>query len=190
MDVRDLVLCQLSIPSLFSKQMFYGIKMQTKNDPYIQLAEDAFAAGSSAANAGSYLVDVFPLCKCLVNFLSVVGLILLYTVKYVPEWMPGAVFKRQARIWKELITRMPIMPYDACKKTWVRVFSKFPILQTPGVKFEQKQGNGVSSFAATALEHLSQQPDVDFDKEEIVIRNTAATTYGAASDTVGVILLF
>lgn len=37
------------------------------------------------------------------------------TVKYVPEWVPGAGFKRQAREWKQVITSILEDPFHAMK---------------------------------------------------------------------------
>lgn len=41
----------------------YGIKVLPTNDPYIDIAERAFAAGSEAAIPGKFLVDALPICS-------------------------------------------------------------------------------------------------------------------------------
>lgn len=41
----------------------YGIKVQEKDDPYVQLAEEALRCAAACAKAGAYLVDVFPISK-------------------------------------------------------------------------------------------------------------------------------
>jgi hypothetical protein len=42
------------------------------------------------------------------------------TVKYVPEWLPGAGFKRKARMWKDIVWQMPTAPFDVVKQALVR----------------------------------------------------------------------
>ena len=36
-------------------------------------------------------------------------------VKYVPEWVPGAGFQRQAREWKAVMDQVTEVPYDFVK---------------------------------------------------------------------------
>jgi hypothetical protein len=45
-------------------------------------------------------------------------------VKYVPEWMPGAGFKKKAREWRKLSQAMINIPYDMVKEKFVsrRIF--------------------------------------------------------------------
>ena len=40
-------------------------------------------------------------------------------VRHVPEWMPGASFRRKARIWRESIIRLPMAPYEAVNEALV-----------------------------------------------------------------------
>ncbi|OJT14150.1 O-methylsterigmatocystin oxidoreductase [Trametes pubescens] len=76
----------------------YDIEVQPHDDPYVQTAEEAVASITETTNAGSYLVDVIPI------------------LKYVPEWFPGAEFKKQARIWHAAVDKLFNDPYDACQK--------------------------------------------------------------------------
>lgn len=71
----------------------YGIKVQEKDDPYVQLAEEALRCAAACARAGAYLVDVFPI------------------MKYIPAWFPGADFKRQAERWRVFVIGMRDRPY-------------------------------------------------------------------------------
>ncbi|KAF8592281.1 cytochrome P450 [Ramaria rubella] len=132
-------------------EILYGIKVLPKDDPYIKVAEEAFAVGSAAANPGSFLVDTLPI------------------LKYVPEWMPGAGFKIKARIWRELITQMPVMPFMACKKAF-------------------DGGTSTSSFTASWLENLAHRANANVEEEEATIRHAGATAYGAGADTTSVAL--
>lgn len=82
--------------------------MNTKptNDPWVHLAEQAMLASAAAAVPAKWFVDVFP------------------SLKHLPEWFPGAGFKRQAREWKELWRRFRVEPFLAGQENIVSDISK------------------------------------------------------------------
>ena len=41
-------------------------------------------------------------------------------MKYIPEWFPGAKFKRQAKVWKAVIDDMLHVPFNAVKEQMAR----------------------------------------------------------------------
>lgn len=53
----------------------------------------------------------------ILNFLS---------VQYLPSWMPGAQFKRQAAIWHKWVMDMTIVPYAAVKRDIVCILPTQP----------------------------------------------------------------
>ena len=75
--------------------MTYGIQIKDTNDPFINLAEATVKSGSAATVPGAFLVDVIPI------------------LKYVPEFVPGAGFQKQARIWRKLQEDFRELPYVA-----------------------------------------------------------------------------
>ena len=75
--------------------MTYGIQIKDTNDPFINIAEAAMKGVSAATAPGAFLVDVIPI------------------LKYVPEFLPGAGFKKQARIWRKLQEDLRERPYLA-----------------------------------------------------------------------------
>ena len=75
--------------------MTYGIPVRETNDPFINLAEAAMESASTAASTGLFLVDVIPI------------------LKYVPEFVPGAGFQKQARIWRKIQEEFRERPYVA-----------------------------------------------------------------------------
>ncbi|KAF8513884.1 cytochrome P450 [Gautieria morchelliformis] len=132
-------------------EIIYGIDVLPTGDPYIQLAEDAMAAASSAAIPGTFLVDTLPI------------------LKYVPEWMPGAGFKTKARIWRHVVTQMPVAPFDASKKAL-------------------REGKATPSFTASLLERMADLPEADVPQQEETIRNTGAVAYLGGADTTTIAL--
>jgi len=59
----------------------YGITIKDSDDPYISTAEISLNGFAEAGIPGSFLVDYLPF------------------LKHIPNWMPGASFKRQAAYW-------------------------------------------------------------------------------------------
>ncbi|KAJ7483556.1 cytochrome P450 [Mycena latifolia] len=76
----------------------YGIKVLSKDDPYVTLGEHAVESLVTASAPGRFLVDAIPI------------------LKYVPDWFPGATFQRQAKAWKKLSQNMVEKPYAEAKR--------------------------------------------------------------------------
>ncbi|KAJ7169194.1 cytochrome P450 [Mycena crocata] len=127
----------------------YGIDVLPVNDPYVELAFNAVHALSEAGVPGKYLVDSIPL------------------LKYVPSWMPGAKFKRDAKEWKKLALDMRNVPFAETKR-------------------QMASGNAPPSFAGDCINALNAQDSYkgsDSYYTERTISGTAATMYVAGADT-------
>ncbi|KAF5333831.1 hypothetical protein D9758_017428 [Tetrapyrgos nigripes] len=130
----------------------YGIQVQPENDPFIEIAERANHALVCATNSGSYLVDQLPF------------------LKYVPEWFPGAGFKRQAKEWCKDASAMPILAFDF-------------------VKDAMAKGDFVPSVASRYLENLAAEHPNESGSSchrpeaEKLLSNVLATIYIAGADT-------
>lgn len=124
----------------------YGLDTQGENDPYLKLSEEGVRAFSSAAVPGAFLVDSIPI------------------LRHVPEWFPGAGFKKKAKEWRVILQTMVEKPFRAAMD---RIES----------------GNFSSSFVS---ECYSQIDEKDSAGQEYIIKSTAATLYGAGSSTTAV----
>ncbi|KAH9072900.1 hypothetical protein EDB83DRAFT_141097 [Lactarius deliciosus] len=71
-----------------------GHTVVDKNDPYVRLVDEGLQSTSEAAVPGPFLVDLF------------------LSLKHVPEWIPGAGFKKRAKEWRKLSQVMTNFPYD------------------------------------------------------------------------------
>jgi hypothetical protein len=60
-------------------------------------------ANEVASGGGIWPVDVFP------------------SLKYLPSWMPGAGFKKKARVWKKKMEDFVDRPYEYVKNSMVSV---------------------------------------------------------------------
>ncbi|KAJ7080831.1 cytochrome P450 [Mycena belliarum] len=123
----------------------YGIIILPQNDPYIVLARDAMYALSIASIPGRFLVDTFPL------------------LKYIPDWFPGAGFKRKAREWRKLGRATVDLPFVE-------------------VKHKITAGNASPSFISTALDTIDTNAP-DRGQQEQMVKEVAGTMYGAGADT-------
>ncbi|KAG5650135.1 hypothetical protein H0H81_000558 [Sphagnurus paluster] len=84
----------------------YGLRVQDKDDPYIIAAERGVAPLLVAAVPGTFLVDALPI------------------LKYVPDWMPFAGFKRKAKEWRRWAMVMVNMPFESVQRAIPEVFNK------------------------------------------------------------------
>ncbi|KAF7333120.1 Cytochrome P450 [Mycena venus] len=118
----------------------YGIVVRPENDPHVKRAEDALRAMAHAIIPGRFLVDSIP------------------ALKYLPEWFPGAGFKRLAREWRELSELMIDAPFDEVKRNMAA-------------------GTAPISFTSTQLGNI-RHPD-----EERAVKEVAGAMYVSGVDT-------
>ncbi|KIM62440.1 hypothetical protein SCLCIDRAFT_24975 [Scleroderma citrinum Foug A] len=121
----------------------YGYQVNQENDPLINLAREAVSIFSKASAPGAFLVDSIPI------------------LKYVPEWVPGAGFQRQAREWKAVMDQVTDVPYDF-------------------VKGQIEAGMALKSYTSVLLEGRMS----DLSEEEVIsIKWSASSFFGGGADT-------
>ncbi|PFH47950.1 hypothetical protein AMATHDRAFT_6256 [Amanita thiersii Skay4041] len=118
----------------------FGLDLLPENDPYIQMNEDALLPLHIVTIPGKYLIDFLPV------------------LKHVPEWVPGAGFKKQARIWREASDRMFSWPFSVAKEFILK-------------------GEHKPSFLSKCLSDMKENDDED------AIRYATGTLYGAGVHT-------
>ncbi|KAG2106491.1 cytochrome P450 [Suillus cothurnatus] len=119
----------------------HGYEVKENNDPFIDLADRAMDHFSRSSAPGAFMVDIVPF---LAN---------------IPEWFPGAGFKRLAREWSKTREDMVSIPY------------KF-------VKDQIAAGIALTSFTSNLLEGRTLSVE-----EDDVVMWSAASLYAAGSDT-------
>ncbi|KAJ7866311.1 cytochrome P450, partial [Mycena leptocephala] len=82
--------------------------------------------------------------------------------KYVPEWVPGAAFKRNARKWKELIRSAVNAPFTEVKR-------------------KIAAGTARQSFVSDAL-GKSDCEDPEYEEFQEMVKSAAASMYSASVD--------
>ncbi|EDR06873.1 uncharacterized protein LACBIDRAFT_236174 [Laccaria bicolor S238N-H82] len=123
----------------------YGIKVLPREDPHIRIAEEALGTFTQVTVSGRVLVDLIP------------------PLKHIPEWMPGAGFKRQAKIWHALQKKFRERPFDDCLK-------------------EIAAGTVQSCFTSACIENVDGN-SVDAEHQLEVIQDTSAMVFGGGADT-------
>ncbi|KAK7060191.1 hypothetical protein VNI00_000956 [Paramarasmius palmivorus] len=138
----------------------HGYEVKESDDPFIQLADLATEQFSLATSPGQFLVDVVPARKdlSLVNDESRTNII-FFQVRHVPDWFPGAGFKRTAKTWASTLSEMVEQPHNF-------------------VKQQIAAGTAAPSFSSCLLE--SKKLD---DEEEFDLKWSAASLYSGAADT-------
>ncbi|KAG1755525.1 cytochrome P450 [Suillus lakei] len=119
----------------------HGYEVTEQNDPFVDLADRALDQFSRSTAPGAFMVDIIPL------------------LAKVPEWFPGAGFKRMAREWHETVEHMVNAPY------------KF-------VQDQMAAGIAPKSFTSDLLEGRTVSAEEDHR-----VRWSAASLYAGGSDT-------
>ena len=78
----------------------YGLDIKGIDDPHVKRAE---VATGRVAGSGTYLVDVLPL------------------LRYVPSWVPGATFQKEAELVRKLQEGCRELPYEETIRNIVRL---------------------------------------------------------------------
>ena len=81
----------------------YGIEIKPSHDPFVELAESAVKILTKAGSVGALLIDLIPI------------------LKYLPEFVPGVQFKKQARIGRKIVENFREQPYLASVEAMVCV---------------------------------------------------------------------
>ena len=98
----------------------FGHECSKESFPYIEMVERAHHAFTVAASPYAYAVDIFPICACFPPlFHGSHSEKSTIAVRYLPEWFPGAKFKRDARIWNEELQELVQYPYRTVKEELV-----------------------------------------------------------------------
>ncbi|KAF8314444.1 cytochrome P450 [Clavulina sp. PMI_390] len=120
----------------------YGIRVRSNDEEILQVAVKGTEIGSSTIIPGKFWVNLIP------------GLAKL------PEWFPGADWKRVGKYWQSLMGRMIVEPFMIAKQ-------------------QDKEGKGKQTFVTSMLHDDS----TTLTEEQIMF--TAGSSFVAGSDTTG-----
>ncbi|KAG6332027.1 hypothetical protein ID866_7060 [Astraeus odoratus] len=121
----------------------YGYQAKEEKDYFIELTDQVADIFTKATVPGAFLVDVIPM------------------LMYVPEWFPGASFKRKAREWRMMFDELTMRPYEF-------------------VKNQMAAGTASKSFTSTLLEEQIANPS---NEKADIIKWSATSFFGGGADT-------
>ncbi|KAG6337367.1 hypothetical protein ID866_1740 [Astraeus odoratus] len=121
----------------------YGYQDQGEQDHIIGLSDRATDIFTKTTVPGAFLVDFIPI------------------LTYVPEWFPGAGFKRKAREWRLVFDELVNRPYEF-------------------VKEQMAAGTASKSYTSALLEDRISSPS---QEEADIIKWSAASIFGGGTDT-------
>jgi hypothetical protein len=102
----------------------YGYEAQEQGDPIITLAESTVARFSDFSEPGAYLVDFIPVCRSISCSWYQREYLPTHPVKYVPDWFPGAGFKKEASETKSSLQNLVDIPFQFALREMV-LFPEF-----------------------------------------------------------------
>ena len=98
------------------------------------------------------------------------------TVKSIPEWFPGAGFKRLARVTKSDLEDSMNCPFQQVKETLQVCGPPLPrLVQIPYWNKLQTESSTTPSIVATCLEELPELAKLGIDED--VVRDVAGTIF-------------
>ncbi|KAI0047901.1 cytochrome P450 [Auriscalpium vulgare] len=78
-------------------KLTYGWTVQGDEDYFVKLIEEAFVVGKKANAMGAWMVDAVP------------------AMRHIPDWFPGAYFKRRAHEFREFLSLTDSAPFEWAK---------------------------------------------------------------------------
>ncbi|KAK0469549.1 cytochrome P450 [Desarmillaria tabescens] len=124
----------------------YGYDVEPNGDRFVHLADQALTSIRVAGAEGTFLVDYLPI------------------LKYIPDWFPGAKFKKLAQTWSKDVEDMKEEPFKYASESLA---------------------NGIASpsFVSENLKRLKETRPSDYEAQTEIIKNAAGVAFGAGADT-------
>jgi hypothetical protein len=174
----------LILPSVIGAlvmEITYGMEIKSHEDKFLQTSEHALEYIERVMVPGAFLVDTFPIRPFILSFLGPCALLIIYPeVKHIPEWFPGAGFKRFAKEGGRLFGMAVVGPLE-----WVKESLKVSQCGPRGpldswTDVCGKSNGSNASIASSCFDRVAELQNQGFNEDDV--RAVTATTYiGEAS---------
>jgi hypothetical protein len=105
-------------------KLVYGYTTTDKEDRLVRLVDESIRQFCEMVVTNAFLVDVFPIRKfhslCYLQHFLYMHIFAL--VRHVPEWLPGAAWKKKVPKYRKTLHDMVNSTYDWVKQQVVRPF--------------------------------------------------------------------
>lgn len=145
--------------------------MQSKNDHYVNLADQAVRGLSESIAHGSFLVDFAPILSYIPCVFLSIPLWSHYLIPCYSAWFPGATFKKKAELWANDSKEIVEGPWVDLKKSYVRSLN-LPPSRDFTHKFVQENGTSAPCFATYSLDKFKYSEHM-----EQVIKNCSGVAF-------------
>ena len=125
----------------------YGYQIKSPDDGFLKTADKSLHDFSVATTPGTFLVEFFPICTSCSSFYCCLPE--LPTVKYVPEWFPGAGWKKTIASFKANYEASAAEPFDFVKREMVRALILPSLFYTLMILIRLREHTCQASPAAT-----------------------------------------
>ena len=93
----------------------YGYQITSNDDPLVHLLEKTFLLAASIIIPGKFLVEFVPIRMYFFHIFIKEWFDIHPTVRFLPDWFPGAGFKRQAKEVGRETSNIDCVPFDWAK---------------------------------------------------------------------------
>ncbi|KAK0469518.1 cytochrome P450 [Desarmillaria tabescens] len=124
----------------------YGYDVEPDDDPFVNLVDQAMTSIRLSLTYGVFLVDLLPI------------------LKNIPDWFPGAKFKKLARRWRKNVEDMREEPFRYTAESVAK-------------------GTASPSFVSENLKNMKQNGASESETYLEVLKNASGVAFGAGADT-------
>ena len=100
----------------------YGYTASDEDDRIVKLVGEAMTQFSEMVRTNAFLVDVFPMREFHHRLVIIIFGKISAIVRFVPDWLPGAAWKRKVPKYRKTLLDTVNLPYDWVKQQIVRSF--------------------------------------------------------------------
>lgn len=104
-------------------EIVFGHRVKSSDDVFLQIASKGGRTIAAAGAVGSHIVDLIPPCMKSLSVGLSPNANIYVLVRFIPDWFPGAGFKRLPPGTREALLAMRDVPFNDVKRRMVSLLS-------------------------------------------------------------------
>ena len=153
----------LSISSVFGSTVLssvYGLDIASPENEYLLLADNVMRFMQKILTPGVYLVETFP------------------WIQYIPAWVPGMGFKRNAVVWGRTLENFRDKPFQIAFDSVVSVLlNQCKQYQWAHASHQQSRGDSAPCVVEAVLNKISTQTRLEQEYELKLTKDVCGNVY-------------